>query len=138
MMMRSTLLGRNAAVAEIRLRLGAEAFADAWAAGRALSLDEAVAEALALTISEVTPRASSTRAAPAAPAGLTARELDVLRLIVEGRSDREIAETLFISHRTVQGHVSGIFTKLGVSSRTAAATAAIRAGIVPPETGSPA
>ncbi len=61
---------------------------------------------------------------------LSPRELDVLRLIVEGLSDREIAETLSISPRTVMRHVTGILTKLNVPSRTAAATLAMRRQIV--------
>jgi DNA-binding NarL/FixJ family response regulator len=54
----------------------------------------------------------------------------VLRLIVEGRSDREIASALSISPRTVMRHVTGILTKLDVTSRTAAATLAIRQELV--------
>jgi DNA-binding CsgD family transcriptional regulator len=65
-------------------------------------------------------------------AGLTARELEVLRYLVEGRSDREIADTLSVSHRTVSHHVSNILGKLYVSSRTAAVTVAIREGLVRP------
>ena len=61
--------------------------------------------------------------------GLSARELDVLRLLVHGHSDRDIAEALFISHRTVTTHVTNILNKLGVESRTAAATVAVRQGI---------
>ncbi len=52
--------------------------------------------------------------------------MDVLRLLVEGKSDREIAADLFISHHTVMRHVSNILGKLGVESRTAAATYAVR------------
>ena len=52
------------------------------------------------------------------------RELQVLALIVAGRTDREIAETLFIGRRTAQGHVANILGKLGVAPRTAAVTAA--------------
>ena len=63
-------------------------------------------------------------------AGLTARELEVLRHLAEGHSDREIAATLSLSHRTVGNHVSNILAKLDVPSRTAAATLAIRDGIV--------
>jgi DNA-binding CsgD family transcriptional regulator len=66
----------------------------------------------------------------ARPAGLSPRELDVLRLLIEGLSDREIAAALFISHRTVMTHVANILNKLGVSSRTAAASLAVRDGIV--------
>ncbi|MGH2352813.1 MAG: LuxR C-terminal-related transcriptional regulator, partial [Chloroflexota bacterium] len=63
-------------------------------------------------------------------AGLSARELDVLRLLVEGHSDREIGEALHISPRTVMRHVTGILNKLGVSTRTAAASQAFRQGLV--------
>ena len=52
--------------------------------------------------------------------GLTSRELEVLRLVAKGRSNREIASALVISEHTVARHVQNIFTKLGVSSRTAA------------------
>lgn len=54
----------------------------------------------------------------------------MLRHLVEGKSDREIAELLVISPRTVMRHVTAILGKLGVSSRTAAATVAIRRNIV--------
>jgi DNA-binding CsgD family transcriptional regulator len=61
---------------------------------------------------------------------LSPREQDVLRLIVDGLSDREIAASLSISPRTVMRHVTGILTKLDVTSRTAAATLAIRQELV--------
>jgi DNA-binding CsgD family transcriptional regulator/predicted negative regulator of RcsB-dependent stress response len=61
---------------------------------------------------------------------LTPRELEVLRCLIEGESDREIAAELGISPRTVMRHVTGILNKLGVASRTAAATVAIRQQIV--------
>ncbi len=54
------------------------------------------------------------------PDGLTSRELEVLRILAEGKTNRVIAERLFISEKTVASHVSHIFTKLGVSSRAAA------------------
>ncbi len=76
------------------------------------------------------PVSSTDHPARAADIGLTARELEVLRYIVEGRSDREIANTLSVSHRTVSHHVSNILGKLQVSSRTAASTVAIRDGLV--------
>ena len=62
--------------------------------------------------------------------GLSPREVEVLRLIVRGLTNREIASELFISERTVHRHVTNIFDKLGVSSRTQAATRAIGRGIV--------
>jgi ATP/maltotriose-dependent transcriptional regulator MalT len=64
------------------------------------------------------------------PAGLTDREIEVLGLVAAGRSNREIATDLFISERTVARHVSNIFTKLGVPSRAAAASFALRRGLV--------
>jgi len=59
------------------------------------------------------------------PAGLTAREVDVLRLVAAGRTNREIAAELVISEHTVGRHVQNIFTKLGVSSRAAATAFAV-------------
>jgi DNA-binding CsgD family transcriptional regulator len=65
----------------------------------------------------------------AAPGGLTAREQEVLALIADGLADREISERLVISERTVHHHVSAVLSKIGVSSRTAAAREAARMGI---------
>jgi DNA-binding NarL/FixJ family response regulator len=62
-------------------------------------------------------------------AGLTRRELDVLQLLVEGSSNREIAQALFISPRTVGNHVTSILAKLGAPSRTAAVVMARRLGL---------
>lgn len=63
-------------------------------------------------------------------AGLTAREQEVLRLLSEGCSDREIAQALSVSPRTASTHVTNILNKLGVNTRTAAAALAIRQGLV--------
>ena len=60
---------------------------------------------------------------------LSQRELDVIRLMTDGQSNRAIADTLSISVRTVQNHVCNILTKLGLESRTAAAAWAVRNGI---------
>lgn len=60
---------------------------------------------------------------------LSPRELEVLRLIVSGRTNAEIAASLFLSERTVHRHVSNILTKLGVRSRTSAAMYAVRHGL---------
>jgi len=60
---------------------------------------------------------------------LTARELDVLRLVAQGRSNREIAEKLVITELTVSTHVSNILGKLHLASRTQAALFALREGL---------
>jgi DNA-binding CsgD family transcriptional regulator len=62
-------------------------------------------------------------------AGLTPRELEVLRLLVEGRSNRQIAEQLFISGKTAGVHVTNLMAKLGVHSRLEAAATARRLGV---------
>jgi len=89
--------------------------------GQALSLPAAVALGLAVKI-------------PGAPvvaerSGLTRREVEVLRLLTEGQSNRAIAAELSVSERTVEHHVLHILTKLGLDSRTAAATYAVRNGL---------
>jgi len=73
-------------------------------------------------------------ALPAQPtlAGLTPRELEVLRLLVEGRSNRQIAEQLFISNKTASVHVTNLLAKLGVHSRLEAAAMARRLGLEQP------
>jgi DNA-binding CsgD family transcriptional regulator len=68
-------------------------------------------------------------AVPADPYGLTARERDVLALLAAGRSNRAIAEALFISESTARVHVSNVLGKLGASNRVEAATIAVRLGI---------
>lgn len=61
---------------------------------------------------------------------LTARELDVLKRIVAGRSNKEIANDLHISEATVKTHINSLLSKLGVNDRTQAATTALQRGIV--------
>ena len=63
------------------------------------------------------------------PAQLTARELEVLALVAEGLGNREIAERLFLSERTVAHHVSAILRKLGVRTRAQAGVRAVRLGL---------
>lgn len=70
-----------------------------------------------------------TRATRANTAGLTNRQVEVLRLMMDGMSNSEIAEHLFISKKTVEHHVSAIYSKLGVDNRAKAISAASKAGI---------
>lgn len=101
--------------------LGDQRFSDAFAMGRGMSIEQTIAYAAA---------PQSNDSAPSSTAALSPREIDVLRLITRGQSDRQIAETLFISVRTVSTHASSIFAKLAVGSRTAAATAALTRGLI--------
>jgi DNA-binding NarL/FixJ family response regulator len=66
----------------------------------------------------------------ARPGGLTEREVEVLKLVAEGRSNPDIARALVLSQKTVERHLSNIFTKLAVPSRTAAAAYAHEHGLV--------
>jgi len=68
---------------------------------------------------------------PENPQKLTDREVEVLRLLAQGKANKEIAASLFIGETTVKTHVSNILLKLGVPSRTQAALYAIRIGLVP-------
>lgn len=63
---------------------------------------------------------------------LTPREMEVLQYIVKGKSNKEIADTLNVTEGTVKYHINGILSKLGVSDRTQAATAALLRGIIHP------
>ncbi|HEU5423993.1 MAG TPA: response regulator transcription factor, partial [Nitrolancea sp.] len=67
---------------------------------------------------------------PAYPAGLTAREIEVLGLVAQGLTDAEVAERLFLSPRTVSQHLRSVYNKLGVSSRAAATRFAVMHGLV--------
>jgi DNA-binding CsgD family transcriptional regulator len=67
--------------------------------------------------------------APAFPAGLSPREVEVLRLVAQGMTDRQVGEQLFLSTRTVNQHLRSIYNKLGVSSRAAATHFAVEQGI---------
>ena len=70
------------------------------------------------------------RRADIRPAGLSEREVEVLRLVAEGLSNREVAERLFISPRTAEHHVQHIYAKIGVSSRASAALFAMEQGLL--------
>ncbi len=70
---------------------------------------------------------------PELPEPLTPREMDVLRLLAQGQSNKEIARALDLVEETVKSHVRHILAKLGVQSRTQAVLAAIRLGIVSPQ-----
>jgi DNA-binding CsgD family transcriptional regulator len=66
----------------------------------------------------------------ALPFGLTIRQIEVLRLVARGQTDAEVAEKLFISHRTVGQHLRNAYDKLGVNNRTEATRIVVEQGII--------
>jgi DNA-binding CsgD family transcriptional regulator len=109
-------------------QLGPAMFDAAWKTGQSLQWPEILAEVESLlSILQHKNPASANRKED--PFGLSRRERDVLRHLVEGRSNRVIAEELCLSERTVENHVLHVLTKLNLDSRTAAATFAIRHGL---------
>jgi non-specific serine/threonine protein kinase len=116
-------------LAAARAALAPDAFDAAWAAGAAQPLEEAVAEALVDASPALAASGAPAAADPLVALGLTPREVDVLRLVAQGRSNREIADSLYISPRTVNFHVTNLLAKLELDSRTAAAAFAVRHGL---------
>ncbi len=112
-----------------RSHLGEPAFGSAWAAGQSMTPAQVKAEIHAVLDAASAAPVAASPSDPAAGTGLTHRELEVLGLIVEGRSNREIAEALFVSPRTVDTHVTAVLAKLEAKSRTAAVAAARRLGL---------
>jgi predicted ATPase/DNA-binding CsgD family transcriptional regulator len=126
----------DAALARARSERTRAAINNAFELGKVLDLDTAIHEALAMTAAAMSAPVRP-EAAPAAteplPSGvihLTKREREVLRLLTQGKSDKEIGDDLFISPRTAMTHVANLLGKLEVPSRTAAAAAALRYGLV--------
>ena len=108
--------------------LGSTRTAELTAAGAALDLADAAAygrEQLKAALREPSPQAR-----PARPGGLSRREIEVLRLVADGRTAGEIATQLFISSRTAEHHIQNIYTKIGVSSRAGATRWAVKHEIV--------
>jgi DNA-binding NarL/FixJ family response regulator len=113
-----------------RQTLGEADFATAWAEGRVIPPSELLAAARAALGALAEPELSTRRSMPARHALLTAREQEVLRLVAEGRSDREIGTILYIGTRTVEYHVANIIGKLSVANRRDAAATAARLGLI--------
>jgi predicted ATPase/DNA-binding CsgD family transcriptional regulator len=119
-------------IATLREKLGPDRFAAEWAAGRAMPRERAIAEAVAYiestTPDQLAPQPAQREAAPAFD--LTPREREVLGLISQGKTNQEIADSLYISLHTTKVHVRSILAKLNLDSRTAAATFALQHGLV--------
>jgi ATP/maltotriose-dependent transcriptional regulator MalT len=108
-----------------RTRLGEEAFEAAWSEGRAMNSEQAVEYALQQEEAVPEPAAPETY-----PAGLSAREVEVLGLVATGLTNAEVAERLFLSSRTINWHLSSIYRKLGSHSRTEAIRCAVENGLL--------
>lgn len=107
-----------------RSRIDIASFAELWNEGALLHVDEALSMTKAVLATM-----TSTRHQPM-DAPLTRREFAVLRLVANGMHDREIADSLSISPRTVQSHVMSVLTKLGARSRSEAVAIGIRRGLI--------
>jgi predicted ATPase/DNA-binding CsgD family transcriptional regulator len=102
-------------VASARSRLGAKAFEAAWSEGRNMTPEEAVEYAL------LAPEPPATGDLTSYPADLSAREVEVLRLVAQGLTNARIAEELYISPRTENAHLGSVYHKIGSHSRAEAA-----------------
>ena len=114
-------------VTDTRKQLGEQAFAATWAQGQAMTLDQVLAAQREMsiaepvsTISPVSQPPPPAKTSPKYPAGLTEREVEVLRLLAQGLTNAQIAEQFVLSIHTVNAHVRSIFTKINVTSRSAA------------------
>jgi DNA-binding CsgD family transcriptional regulator len=119
---------RDAVLDQLERRLNASTFGAAWSDGRNRALDATVD--LVVEAIDVPDDAGPTRGRLVAPV-LTPRELDVLELLAEGHTNREIAAALYISASTAGVHVSNILRKLGAKRRVDAAGIAHKMGLLP-------
>ena len=109
-------------------KLGQVRSAELTSAGAALGLNDAAVYArqqLDAALRDPRPRGGQAR-----PGGLSRREIEVLRLVADGRTAGEVATQLFISSRTAEHHIQNIYTKIGVSSRAAATRWAVKHQVV--------
>jgi DNA-binding CsgD family transcriptional regulator len=117
---------REQTIATVRNRLDDETWTTLEAAGAATPLDDLLSLANSLVgraVQAPPPELVSTY-------GLTPRELEILRFVIAHHSDREIADSLYISPRTVETHMNAIRQKMGVTSRQEAARIAAELGLV--------
>lgn len=109
-------------VAATRAHFGEGAFATAWTQGRSMTPEQVL---VAQGRKPVPPPTKTIIPPPTYPDGLSAREVEVLCLVAAGLTDVQIAEKLILSPRTVHAHISSIYSKLDITSRSAATRYAI-------------
>jgi predicted ATPase/DNA-binding CsgD family transcriptional regulator len=107
-----------------RSRLGEAEWEEAQSQGESMQWEQAIAYALSAEEPSAPPSAEY-------PAGLTAREVEVLKLVAEGMTNARIAQELYLSPRTVHRHLNRIYHKLGTNSRASAARFATEHGLLP-------
>jgi predicted ATPase/class 3 adenylate cyclase/DNA-binding CsgD family transcriptional regulator/tetratricopeptide (TPR) repeat protein len=126
--------GYERAIAAARTHLSEQPFASAWAEGRTMTLDQVLVTAQHVARTTPTyaqhPTTAATKPSSGYPASLTAREVEVLRLLAQGLTDAHIADHLTISPRTVNSHLTSIYNKIQVSSRATATRYAIEHQLV--------
>ena len=109
-------------LAAARSQLDETAWEAAWSEGRAMTPEQAIEYAL-----ETSPPTSQ---AEEDKAGLSERELEILRFVAQGFTDSQVAERLYVSPRTVGQHLRSIYRKLGVPTRAAAAKVAVERSLI--------
>lgn len=115
---------REREIVAVRAFLGDALFESLWAEGRVMPPDQALSARW--LPSPAQPASSASKKKPLSyPAGLSVREVEVLRLVAQGMSDAKVAEQLIVSPRTVTTHLTSIYNKLGVNSRAAATRFAV-------------
>jgi predicted ATPase/DNA-binding CsgD family transcriptional regulator len=114
--------------ARLATRIGADRSTELVVEGAALGLDDAAAYARQQI--DAARRSPTPRVRDERPGGLSRRELEVLRLLAEGKTSAEIATELFISTRTAEHHIANIYTKIGVANRTSATRWAVTHQVV--------
>ena len=113
-------------VAAARSQLGEGAFEEAWSEGRQMTPEQAVGYALA----KPEPPEEAEKTPSSLPAGLSAREVEVLKLVAQGMTNAQIAQELYISPRTVNGHLTSAYHKIGSHSRAEATRFASEHGLL--------
>ncbi|HEX6509840.1 MAG TPA: LuxR C-terminal-related transcriptional regulator [Chloroflexota bacterium] len=133
--------GMPQAAAELQAHLGTERFEKALGEGRSLSFSQ-ISELVSLVLNEVGEGSAGAESTQREPGGaqrrhflLSAREEEVLRLVADGLTNKEIARQLIITESTVKTHVSSLFNKLGVDSRAQAVAVAAQQGFLEAVTG---
>jgi predicted ATPase/DNA-binding CsgD family transcriptional regulator len=114
-------------IAAVRAHLDAAAFDAAWQEGRAAPVDDVIADALAAL--SAGPKAAAVPATMSPTAGLSPREVEVLGLLAEGQSNKEIAAALTLSVHTVERHLVNVYAKIGARGRADAVAFALRHGL---------